>query len=342
MCQQLYKSMSLIDKNITKTDPTTQRKLHSINRAMDFIDTHINEKLSLTDIGNYANYSAQHLQKIFSETIGEGIGEYIKRLRLEQAIRQLIYNPSRTILNVSENCGFSNQANFSSTFKQHFGISPSKVKKHLHFHNLCQFRKIINNEINNHHFSSVVNSDMFTVYNKELLLQKLGAEFFDENTGYNRVQLTTISDIAVAYSRNIGGVHNPDKIGSAHYRFYTWLMSQTNYNNKKEYYTHTLDRTDFTSLSKCRYDVASTVADNFAENSSINTKIIKGGRYAMFSCDTSREKVPFIWAYLISVWLPSSAYELNNRPLLQKNIIHPDINPCDSFTVEFYLPLTPK
>lgn len=71
-----------------------------------------------------------HLAKAFRKAYGETIGECQRRLRLSKA--QMLLRQNRPLADISLECGFSNQAHFSRSFKCTFGIAPSQYKAGLH------------------------------------------------------------------------------------------------------------------------------------------------------------------------------------------------------------------
>lgn len=57
-----------------------------------------------------------------------GINDYINKIRMEKAAH-LLLSSDASILEVSEQCGFSNQRYFSTVFKQLYGTTPSKYRQ---------------------------------------------------------------------------------------------------------------------------------------------------------------------------------------------------------------------
>ena len=57
----------------------------SISRAIDYIENHIKEELTVADISKQAIISPYYFQKGFSMLCGFTVGEYIKKRRLTHA-----------------------------------------------------------------------------------------------------------------------------------------------------------------------------------------------------------------------------------------------------------------
>ena len=65
-----------------------------------------------------------HLAKAFRKAYGETIGECQRRLRLSKA-ESLLRRRNVSLADIALECGFSNQAHFSRSFKCAFGTTPS-------------------------------------------------------------------------------------------------------------------------------------------------------------------------------------------------------------------------
>lgn len=68
-----------------------------------------------------------HLAKAFRRQFGETIGQHQRRLRLQKA-RELLAQDNLSLLDITFECGFANQAHFSRSFKAAFGITPSECR----------------------------------------------------------------------------------------------------------------------------------------------------------------------------------------------------------------------
>ncbi|MFV0468218.1 MAG: helix-turn-helix transcriptional regulator [Dysgonomonas sp.] len=96
----------------------------AVNIAIDYINNHLYDSLSVKVVSEAAGISGFHFHRIFKALIGENIGEYITRLRLEDIAQQL--RMKRTSLSdIAFTTGYASKHTLSKAFKRHFGISPS-------------------------------------------------------------------------------------------------------------------------------------------------------------------------------------------------------------------------
>ena len=97
-----------------------------INRVIDYIERHIDEKLKLETLAGVANFSPFHFHRIFASMMNETLNHYVNRLRLGKARARLIQNPKKSITEIAFDCGFSSSATFARAFKEAYGISASE------------------------------------------------------------------------------------------------------------------------------------------------------------------------------------------------------------------------
>jgi AraC family transcriptional regulator len=99
-----------------------------VERALHFIGQHLERPLTIAEVAKVAHLSEFHFHRIFSAVMGEPIGRYISRRRLEVSALRLAYEPQRSVSEIADSCGFSSVSNFSKAFSAYFGCSPSRLR----------------------------------------------------------------------------------------------------------------------------------------------------------------------------------------------------------------------
>lgn len=112
-----------------------------IEETIDHIETHLDQKLTLTQLAQTLHYSKYHLHRIFSETLGMTIGAYVQRRQLTEAARQLIYT-ERPLLEIAFSYGYESQQAFTAAFKTMYKLPPAAYRKKRPFYPL-QLRFIL-------------------------------------------------------------------------------------------------------------------------------------------------------------------------------------------------------
>lgn len=100
----------------------------SIQKAVDYINSHLDTELSVAAISKNANISKSALYKKFHEHFDCTVSEYIMGRRVELA-KELIATSELSMEEIAERLGFASASYFSRVFKEHTGMTPMKYKK---------------------------------------------------------------------------------------------------------------------------------------------------------------------------------------------------------------------
>lgn len=101
--------------------------LKELNQAIDYIENHLSEDLSLEDISNFIGISDYHFRKVFYYLSGLSLSEYIKYRKLSEANKDLLDGESVT--DVAFKYGYQSIDGFTRAFKSWSGSLPSEVTK---------------------------------------------------------------------------------------------------------------------------------------------------------------------------------------------------------------------
>lgn len=102
-----------------------------VNRAIDFILQNLDQPLKLEVVARAACFSPFHFHRIFRSLVGESLNEFVKRLRLERALKLMSQKNWATrrqpsLTDIALACGFDSSSDFSRCFKQRFEVAPSR------------------------------------------------------------------------------------------------------------------------------------------------------------------------------------------------------------------------
>jgi AraC family transcriptional regulator len=99
-----------------------------LGRAQDFLHAHYSEGFSVSDIAEAVGAHPSHLARLFRRHYGCTVGEYVRRLRVEFACRELS-KAGLTLAEIATAAGFYDQAHFSRTFKRLTGMTPAAYRE---------------------------------------------------------------------------------------------------------------------------------------------------------------------------------------------------------------------
>jgi AraC family transcriptional regulator len=86
------------------------------------------DSFSIAELAEFAKVHPIHLAQTFRKFHGTTIGQFVRKLRLENASKQLLKTQNSCTEIASAN-GFSDQSHFTRLFKTHFGITPNQFRQ---------------------------------------------------------------------------------------------------------------------------------------------------------------------------------------------------------------------
>jgi len=97
-------------------------------RAMDLMEHHLSQQLSLKKIAKILNTTPISLSRVFQQYLKNSPINYFINLKMEAA-KSLLQNTNMQTQKIAENTGYSNGFYFSSEFKKRIGMSPREFRK---------------------------------------------------------------------------------------------------------------------------------------------------------------------------------------------------------------------
>jgi len=101
-----------------------------VDKVNDYIQQNIGNPVSVDDLADLLKCSKFYFLREFKKLTGLTPYQYLMNKRLEQA-KQLLSADSASIAAIGLQLGFSDQAHFTRTFKNHFNITPGQFIKQL-------------------------------------------------------------------------------------------------------------------------------------------------------------------------------------------------------------------
>ncbi|HYJ03767.1 MAG TPA: AraC family transcriptional regulator [Chthoniobacterales bacterium] len=96
-------------------------------KARNFIDEHVAEELSLTQVAKAAETSANYLSEKFKEAVGINFVKYVARARYEKAAG-LLRDADLRVSEIAFAAGFQSLSQFNRVFKKFSGKSPTEYR----------------------------------------------------------------------------------------------------------------------------------------------------------------------------------------------------------------------
>lgn len=270
-----------------------------MNRVLAHIDSHLDQSLSTESLANVAHFSPYHFHRLFAAWIGETLGDYLRRRRVEVAAMRLVSQPRLSVLSVALSVGFGSAEAFSRAFKWRFGCPPTtwrnrEIQRRSRKGNTSQTNR-------------KENQDSFVRWDEN------GASTQPEEFPLN-VQLVNRAPTRIAYLRHTG------PYGAAIGRFWMdtvapWMAENDLMNRPRYGISH--DDPGITLPGNCRYDAGVEIEEGHICSGNAQYAEVPGGRYAVLQFNGTMDKFGDAWASLLRDWLPTSGMQLDARPCFE-------------------------
>jgi AraC family transcriptional regulator len=316
---------------MSPSQPPRAEYARRMHRVLRHIEAHLSEPLVLSELAEVAHFSPFHFHRMFTAWMGETLGEYLRRRRLEIAALRLLTQPQTSVLEIALIVGFGSNEAFAHAFKQRFGCSASQWRRQKAAERALQLRNL-NQALGNPDQAQIAT----------------GADYGDSHPPSMESPMSTVAlnvsvvqlpPQRVAYLRYVGpygpGVHT-----FWQQRFYPFLAAQGLLGRPIYGVSH--DDPDICAPEKCRYDTCVAVDEAFVASGDAQITTLPGGKYASLPFEGSSAQIGPAWKSLMRDWLPGSGFQLDGRPTFE---YYPPNARYDeatgSFQCEIVIPLAP-
>ena len=294
------------------------RRLHAV---IEHIDRHLDEKLDLASLASVANFSPYHFHRLFHALVGEPLGDYVRRRRLELAAVRLRSQAGATVLQVALGVGFGSAESFTRAFRSRFGAAPT------------QWRKSKRGQVKGKPGKAAgKRGQAATAANR-----KHGGSLKKEIA--MNVTLIDREPAHVVYLRHVG------PYGPGVNRFWMetvapWMVTNNLFGRDR--FGIALDDPMVTQPAKCRYDACVASKPGEVLTGHPNFKEIPGGRYAALAYEGTGAEIVDAWNALLRDWLPKSGLQLDSRPFFEHYPVDGKYDPkTGRFSCNICVPVAP-
>ncbi|WP_238650361.1 AraC family transcriptional regulator [Paenibacillus piscarius] len=124
--------ISFLKRHLTEQErqhlPFKQRKNHQIENLLTWIENHYTDTFQLDVMAKDLHLSPQYISRLFKDSIGMTITEYISGRRAHQAVLLLI-SSDKPVNVIAEEVGLTNPSYFCKMFKSQMGTTPHQYRK---------------------------------------------------------------------------------------------------------------------------------------------------------------------------------------------------------------------
>ena len=111
------------------------RAVRGIQTVIRYIESRLGGRLELETVAEAVHYSKYHLHRMFTETVGMTLHDYVQRRRLTEAAKLLAFS-RRPISQIALQCGYESQQSFTQAFKSMYKAPPAAYRAAGNFYPL--------------------------------------------------------------------------------------------------------------------------------------------------------------------------------------------------------------
>lgn len=104
-----------------------QRLSATMQAAVDYVDGHYMQDVSLSEVAEAVGKSYNYLSKLFREETGMTFVDYLLRVRMEHS-RHLLLDVSLSVERVAQAVGYSDAGYYARQFKKVMGVTPNQYR----------------------------------------------------------------------------------------------------------------------------------------------------------------------------------------------------------------------
>src|SRR5262249_48938562 len=101
-----------------------------MKRVLSYIEDNLARDLSLQDVASFAGLSVSHFKRLFRESAGLPLHQYLIRRRVERA-KSLLIEGRLPISQIALETGFSHQSHLAHHVRRVLGVAPKALRDQL-------------------------------------------------------------------------------------------------------------------------------------------------------------------------------------------------------------------
>jgi AraC family transcriptional regulator len=287
-----------------------------VNTAIDYVTQNLDRPLRLDDVARAAGFSPYHFHRIFRALMGETLGAFTKRVRLERAVYLRSHRKGATLTEIALACGFASSSDFSRAFRAHYGVPPRRF-------DVDGFRRSGRDALR----ATLPPSDH--PHRLARLPARPEADAF-------AVAVRRLAPRCVAYLR----VHRPyegDRVPEAAARLLAWAEARGL--AAGQWLGYQWDDPELVALERCRYDVGLEVPAATPTEGDVGLTSFPACAVAEVEIAGTIEVELRALQWLYLVWLPHSGYAPAHQPMFEAWNGRPFAHGKDHFELRIQLAL---
>lgn len=123
----LYTVLGRLTENTTLKKAEYSNDFVLLHKILLFIEENYSGECSLKEAAESLNYGYSYLSRLFKQCMNMSYTEYLNRYRISKAVYLLTQYRTKSMSEISSQCGFNNICSFNRNFKKFTGTTPRNI-----------------------------------------------------------------------------------------------------------------------------------------------------------------------------------------------------------------------
>lgn len=309
-----------------------------VNRVIDYVEQNLDKPLALAELAGVANFSPFHFHRIFGALVGETLGAFVGRLRVERAARMLVTSPGASVTEVALECGFTSPSSFARAFKGSFGVSASGWRAGEH-RKIRQEERKIGGALRKPGEAATRAGCYFDPRAESPTWR---CEMSTEKTTLRAViEVKEMPALNVVYVRHTGPYGQAGVVPMLVKRLRQWALPRGIAGPDARLVLVAHDSPMITAEDKLRLSVCLSAPEGTRGEGEVGTMQIPGGRFAVARFEVSPAEIASAWEVVVGEWLPQSGYQPDDRLCYEEVMTSPTEHPEGKYVLAICVPVRP-
>lgn len=283
--------------------------------VLDHVRENLHDDLDVDSLARIVHFSPYHFHRVFRSVMGETVGVFVRRARLERAVRLMKAAPERGVGPIALDAGFRSFSDFSRTFRRHYWLAPSTWDRR----SPLTFRE------------GAGDRDRPALDDLRALVEA------DEGPPVT-VRLETVPAATLAYVR-IPRPFEERALDEGYRRLRGHLQEIGLPRPDGALLGLSWDDMEVTPPDRIRYDLAVPVPEGVPARDGVQLRRFPALRIAVAPARGDLARVARVWDHLYHDWLPRSQWEPYNLPAFERYRTWPETLETDRGDLDACIPL---
>ena len=127
--QELNSPLFSTGRDIPEDEGDSVPKSSPVYPAIEYIKTHLDKKLTMSEMAELCRISQSYFSRMFTTTVGENFTNYVNRQKIQRA-KKLLRDTDKSVTQISTELGYGDVSTFIRLFKRFEGTTPQVYRQY--------------------------------------------------------------------------------------------------------------------------------------------------------------------------------------------------------------------